>query len=212
MPVYQISVPNLVADQASIASIISGLVVPTSFDTFINANFKLKPTADCDTLILHDFTDYQELGVIDLNDVVVTISYGYRHCCEDVIICDGISFTPNGQYVIENLDEDKEYFATIQIQYTDNTIPSDPQIYTKTFDVCYVKDCCSDSFRELSCTIVSKMNKIADTICCHKKIGRKITKLKDSYLMLSNLYWLYCNSKHPCNDRDQVYCLFNKIK
>jgi len=207
MPVNQISVPNLVADQAAIDAILAGLVVPTSFDTLINANFKLKPTAECETLILYDYTDYQELGVVDINNVIITIAYGYKHCCDNVVICDGIVFTPNGQYVMENLDEDKEYFANVQISYFDGV-----DTWTKTLDTCYVKDCCSDSFKELSCTIISKMNNIADTICCYKKVGRKIVKLKDSYLQLSNLYWLYCNSKNPCNDRDQVYCLFNKIK
>lgn len=209
MPVIPINTPNLATDIAQIATFVANILAsaPTTFDTLINANFQLKPTQDCDAMILHDFTDYQELSVVDVNNVTITVAYGYRSKCEDVILCSGVPLIPNSQLSLENLDEDKEYFCTVDISYFDGV-----DTWTKTLDTCYVKDCCSNSFRELSCTIVSKMNNIADTICCYKKVGRKIVKLKDSYLKLSNLYWLYNHSKNPCNDRDQVYCLFNKIK
>ena len=214
MPVIQISTPNLAADIASIASITATILgnAPIAFDSFINPCFKLKPTQDCDAMILHDFTDYQELTTIDLNDVVITFSYGMSTDCGCAYICSGLPFTPESQYTLENLGEDACYGASIELQYTDNTDPMNPIVYNKTIMVSYEKDCCGESFKELACTILNKMNCIANTICSFKKIGRKIFDLKESYLKLSNLYWLYCNSKEPCNDRDQVYCLFNKIK
>jgi len=209
MPIININTPNLIADLATIAGIIISVeaAAPITFDTLIDACFKLKPTQDCDAMILHDFTDYQKLGVVDLDDVTITIAYGYEGDCGNVEICSGIPFTPNSQYVLEQLQDDDCYYASVQIDYIVG-----PITYTKTFEVSYVKDCCTDSFDTLANKIVNKMNDIADTICTFKKVGRKISVLKNSYLILSNLYWLYCHSKNACNEYEKVYCLYNKMK
>jgi hypothetical protein len=159
-------------------------------------------------MILHDFTDYK---AADLNDITIIIAYGYQRACGNVEICSGIPFTPTSQYVLDNLVEDDCYYASIQIDYV-LTVGDITTTYSKTIEVGYEKDCCTDSFEMLATKMIDKMNYITNTICTFKKVGRKISELKNSYLLLSNLYWLYCHSKSACSEYEKVYCLYNKIK
>jgi hypothetical protein len=217
MPINSINTPNLVTDVASIASITATQqgAATTVFSDVINLCFQLKPTQDCDAMILHDFTDYQELGTVDLNDLTITFSYGIQTDCGVEEICAGLPFTPNSQYTINDLSKDGCYVVSVHIEYSGTGGTTDDPIvfdYTHDFDVHYEKDCCSASFKVVDDNIIAEMRTILGSICTLSKVGRKIKHLKDNYVKLSNLNWLYNNSKDPCSERDKVLCMFNKIK
>jgi len=216
MPVIPINTPNLATDIAQIASFIATILAgaPVTLKSFINPCWTLKPTQDCDALILQDFTDYQELTPIDLNDVVLSSTFGPFSKCDCAIIVDDCStqfVLPNSITSYDQLNQDGLFCAEILIQYTDN-VPIVPVVYTETVKVSFEIDCCEKKYRELSYNIWGKMSDIACTITKLSKVGRNIKKLKKSYLELSNLLWLYYNSIDSCNERDKVFCIFNKIK
>lgn len=210
MPVIPINTPTLAADIAQIAVFVANFLagIPISFDTYINSCFALKPTQDdCDVLILTDFTDYQELGVVDLNDVTVSVSFGQMTDCGCAFTCTGIPMLPNGVMTFDKVTSDGLWGAEIIVTYVLLGIT-----YTKTIRESFVVDCCEKLYRELSYNIWGKMSDIACTITKLSKVGRNIKTLKKSYLQLSNLLWLYYNSVDSCNERDKVFCIFNKIK
>jgi len=210
MPVIPINTPNLATDIAQIATFIATILggAPISFDTYINSCFALKPTQnDCDVLILQDFTDYQELGIVDINDVSISVSFGQMTDCGCVYSCTGLPMLPNAIMTFDKVTSDGLWGAEIVITYVLLGIT-----YTKTIRESFIVDCCEQPYRELSYNIWGKMSDIACTIVKLSKVGRNIKGLNKSYLQLSNLLWLYYNSIDSCNERDKVFCIYNKIK
>jgi len=217
MPVIPINTPNLATDIAQIDTFIATILgnAPTTLNSFINPCWGLKPTGDCGALILTDFTDYQELTTIDLNDVLISVNFGMLSACNcEVLTDDCLSgvLLPNSITSYPELQYDGTYCAEVTIQYTDNTDPQNPIVYTEVIKVTYDIDCCEKKYRELSYNIWGKMSDISCTINCLVKVGRNVKTLKKSYLQLSNLLWLYYHSKDSCEERDKVFCIFNKIK
>ena len=214
MPIININTPNLVADIAQIDAFIVTILAgaPTTVDTFFVPCWTLKPSGDCDTLILTDFTDYDGISAIDLDNVTISATFGpVGDCCEIVTTpCSvGLIILPNAITSYTDLNQDGLYCAEITITYYD---PISELTYTKVMKVAYTSDCCEAKYRDLSYNIWGKMSDIACSITKLTKVGRNIKTLKESYLQLSNLLWLYYNSCDPCIERDKVFCIFNKIK
>jgi hypothetical protein len=217
MPVIPINTPNLATDIAQIATFIATILgnAPTTLNSFFNPCWTLKPTGDCDALILTDVTDYQAITPINLDDVIISSNFGLLGDCGCEIITDGCPpnpLLPNSITTYDQLVKDGVYCAELTIQYTDNTIPSAPVIYTETISVAYESDCCTKKYRALSYNIWGKMSDISCQINCLQKVGRNVKSMKKSYLELSNLLWLYYNSIDSCYESDKVFCIFNKIK
>jgi hypothetical protein len=216
MPVIPINTPNLAVDIAQITTFINAILAaaPTTLNSFFNPCWTLKPTGDCDALILTDETDYQAFGVVPLDDLVITANFGPLSDCDCAIVtndCPPNPLLPNSITTYDQLINDGIYCAEITIQFTDN-FPPVPVVYTETINVSYKLDCCTKKYRELAYNIWGKMSDISCCINDLSKIGRNVKTLKKSYLELSNLLWLYYNSIDSCNERDKVFCIFNKIK
>jgi hypothetical protein len=209
MPIVQINTPNLIADLAQIDTFIGDVEAARAltFDDIINECFSLKPTQDCDTLQLFDDTDYNELEPVNLDNLTITVSLSREDSCGSTVICSGIQVLPNTTQTFDSLDKDGLYCSSVQLDYL-----RDGTLYTKIIYPSYETDCCAELFHSLASTMKSKMASIGCTIVKYSKIGRKITKLKKSYLRISNLKWVYDNSLDACSERDKVYCLYNKIK
>ncbi len=218
MPVKPINTPNLITELADIDTIESSISPPIGFNTYINPIFKLKPTQDCEALILHDYTDYEELYSVSLDEVTIVISYGLlSDCgCEIDYICEGISFTPNSQYVLNNLLKDGVYCVKIEIQYySPFNADRDPQIIdvSTTINSSYKKDCCEKEYKNISRNVWGKMSDLACSISNLAKIGRNTKQKRKSYVKLSNLLYLYYYlSKDACEEKEKVLCAYNKIK
>lgn len=213
MPVILVNTPNLAADLVTIDGFITTIEnnAPTVFSDIINACFKLKPTQDCDAMILHDFTDYQELEAVDLDNLTITFDYGIVTDCGCEWICEGLPFTPNSKYTLDQLQEDGIYCVNIHMSY-DRDEGGPIVTYTSDFKVSYKKDCCEKSYEELGLNIWKNMVNISCCINNFAKIGRPIRDMKASYVKLSNLLWAYYNRFESCVERDKSFCLFNKIK
>jgi len=214
MPIVQINTPNLVSDLATISTTVDSIESnqPLSFDTFIDSCFALKPTQDCSAIRLVDSTKYQQLANINLDDITINYSVTYgKGGCSEAIVCSG-TMSPNEMITLEGVDKDGFYNAEIQVTYT--TDPGTPTevVYTNIIDESYFKDCCTELFGTLVSTMKSKMATIGCTISKYSKIGRNVIKLKDSYLRISNLKWVYDNSFESCGEYEKVFCLYNKIK
>lgn len=212
MPVVVLNIPSIAIRLIEIIGFV-GIIegnAPITLETYINNCFTLKPSQDCDTLILEDHTDYKEiLSDIDLDDVEITVNFGSLSDCDCSIVneCPVQTILPNSITSFSDLESDGIYCAEITITYTLLDIT-----YSRTIKSSFNKDCCDLSYKELSLNVWGRMSDIACTITKLSKIGRNITSLKKSYLKLSNLLWLYYNSVDSCNERDKVFCLFNKIK
>jgi len=217
MPIIPINTPNLAADIVQIAAFVVAIeaTAPITVDTFFNPCWALKPSGDCEALILTDFTDYQAITPIDLNDVSISATFGFLSDCGCEVVVDdcGVKvLLPNSITTYDQLTKDGVFCSDLIITYIDNTIPASPITYTKSVKVSYEVDCCEKKYRELSYNIWGKMSDISCCINSLSKVGRNIKTLKKSYLQLSNLLWLYYNSIDSCNERDKVFCIFNKIK
>jgi len=213
MPVYQILTPNLVTNLTDIDTLSAAIVAatPTSFDTLINDCFKLKPTQDCETLFVEDFTDYQELGVVDINDVTIVVSLSKKNDCGCKLICGGLIVDPNSKITFENLIKDGTYSVEITITYVLD-IFGVPTTFTKTICESYVKDCCKREYKKVSFNICSRMATISCTIAQFSTIGRSIKSLKQSYMTLSNLLWVYYHAADSCLEVEKIKCIYNKIR
>lgn len=213
MAVIDINTPNLSNELNDIESfkVVINDNIQTSFDTLINPCFKLKPTQDCKTLVLKDYTDYQELGNIDINDVSINISYGLKTDCGCNVICENVDFNPNGQFILEKLDSDGVYGFYINISYSRDENGS-LVFYTKTVQQSYTKDCCTSEYEYVGKNIWGNMSDISCSIISLNKIGRNVKSLNKSYRKLSNLLWLYYNSTDSCSEKEKVKCLYTKIK
>jgi hypothetical protein len=225
MPVIPINTPNLVADQAQIAAFILAIeaLAPTTLNTFFTPCWALKPSGDCDALILTDVTDYNVLdpyGVpINIDDITISSNFGPVSDCGCEIVtdeCQSGTLLPNSITTYDQLMRDGKFCAELTITFGWNPVPDDPDnpltYYTEVIKVAYEVDCCTKKYRELAYNIWGKMADISCQINCLVKVGRNVKKLKESYLELSNLLWLYYNSIDSCNERDKVFCIFNKIK
>jgi hypothetical protein len=217
MPIQNINTPNLATELADIDTITGGISVPNSLDTYIKPIIKLKPTQDCEALILKDFTDYQELYPVDISEVTITFSYGLlSDCgCEIDYICQSLTLEPTSSYVLDNLEKDGVYCVEIQMNFsTFNPDAIPPEINeTKTFNVSFRKDCCEKEYKNISRNVWGKMSDLACSIATLSKIGRNVKEKKKSYLKLSNLLYLYYYlSKDACEEKEIVLCTYNKIK
>ena len=214
MPILKINTPNLLSDLDTISTTIDSIEdnKPLNFNTFIDPCFAIKPTQDCNTIRLVDSTKYQGLSNINLDNITsnYSVTYGKSGCSES-IVCSG-AMLPNEMVTIEGVDKDGFYNAKIQITYTINPKTLDEVVYISFIEDSYFKDCCTELFSDLSSIMKSKMATIGCTILKYSKIGRNIIKLKDSYLRISNLKWVYDNSFESCNEYKSVFCLYNKIK
>ena len=218
MPVIPINTPNLAADIVQMAAFVSAIIAgaPNTLNTYFNPCWSLKPTGDCSALILTDETDYQAIGVVDLNDVLISSTFGLLSDCGCEIISDGCPpnpLLPNSVTTYDQLAKDGTYCTEIEVSYT--VIPVgefEPVTFTETIKVAYESDCCEKKYRALSYNIWGKMSDISCDINCLMKVGRNIKNLKKSYLELSNLLWLYYHSIDSCYESDKVFCIFNKIK
>ena len=203
-----ITTPNLAADLISIDIAVAAIIAatPDSFDTYICPAVSLKPTSSCDDYVLTDHTDYQLLGAVDVNDVTITVTFGLMDDC----YCDfGCPESPETNFIISypDLKRDGLYCATVEFTYV-----LGEEIFTKTLKVAYNKDCCTKKFDDISFSVWGKMSQISCTMMSYSKIGKKVNKLRDSYLKLSNMLWLYYNHVDACNDWEKVSCMYNKIK
>lgn len=214
MPVAQINTPNLAAELVAIDGILTNIAnnAPTTFDTIINDCFKLKPTQDCNALILEDFTDYQELEAIDLDNLTISAYIELCDECYDTQPCPAIFIQPNVKTTFDDLHYDGVYCVNIQMTYLRDEGGPDLVEYTKNFKVSYRKDCCEKEYKNIARDIWGKMADIACCINSLRKIGRNTKDLNKSYLKLSNLLYLYYNSFDACYEKDQVLCMYNKIK
>jgi hypothetical protein len=220
MPIIAINTPTLATDVAQIATFISTIEAgaPTTLDSFFAPCWALKPSGDCEALILTDFTDYTSLvdgSPIPPEDLVISSTFGPLSACGCEIVtnsCSTQTLLPGSITSYDSLTQDGVFCAEITITYTDSNDEGDAAVYTKTLKVSYETDCCERKYRELSYNIWGKMSDISCTINKLSKIGRNIKGLKKSYLQLSNLLWLYYNSVDSCNERDKVFCIYNKIK
>ena len=218
MPIIPINTPNLAADIVQMDVFANAIVLsaPITLNTYIKPYWALKPSGDCDALILTDFTNYQELGSVNLDDVVITSKFGTLSECGCEIITDNCpdkSLLPNSITTYDQLNKDGVFCSEITIQYTVGDGSSDnPYIaYSETIKVSYEVNCCEKKFQQLSFNVWGRMSDISCQINCLMKVGRSVKKLKKSYLELSGLLWVYYNSVDACNERDKVFCLFNKI-
>lgn len=215
MPVNQINTPNLAVELAVIDGIKSTIAsnAPTTFDTIINSCWKLKPTQDCGAFILEDFTDYQELEAVDLNELTISTYLEFCGHCENTSPCPAIFIQPNVKtsFADDWVDKDGIYCAVIQITYNRDELGTLVP-YTKTIRQSYRKDCCEKEYKNISRDVWGKMSDIACNIRSLAKVGRNTKVLKKSYLKLSNLLYLYYNSADACFEKDQVLCMYNKIK
>jgi hypothetical protein len=209
MPIININTPNLIADLAQIVA--SEIIIEDSrvlvFSDIINAVFALKPTQDCDTLQLFDFTDYQELENVNMDNLTINVYLARHSSCGEIIEYCSTEIQPNVTTTFENLKEDGLYCAIVQIDYIRDLVP-----YTSIIHESYEKDCCTELFSKLASEMKIKMAKIGCSIVKFSKVGRNIVKLKDSYLKISNLMWVYNNSVDSCYEGDKVHCIYNKIK
>lgn len=220
MSVIQVNTPNLTTDLLDIAN--AKVAIENNADTklldIIPFCFQLKPSNDCDTLRLYDFTDYSKVPDINYDNLTIEVSFGYKKECEcEMIGCSQI-MKPNGVITFEHLDKDGIYGVFVNISYIrEEPIPGPPGsvelvTYTDILQFSYEKDCCSNKYKELNNTIKSDMANKACSEIKLSKIGRSVKQLKKSYVKLSNLNWLYINSKDACNEVEKVNCLYKKIK
>jgi len=210
MPIQNIIVTNLSTKLDDITAIVDNIEAtrePT-IDDYINFCMRVKPTQDCDALFLEDYTDYQELGVVDTSLVSINATFMKKTATCGVPLCSSQVLVVNGKLVFENIDMDGVYGVVVEIIYS--PVGFDP--FTKTLYLGYTVDCCYKKFTEVAKEIWCKMASVSCTIVKYSKVGRKISELKKNYTKLSNLMWVYDNSFDACDERDKVLCLYNKIK
>lgn len=215
MAVINISLPDLGTDLALIASSITTIEgnVPDNLLTFIKPRFIFKGSEDCSTFYLDDVTDYQEVSVVDVANIVLNTTYIYRTSCGDIIPCSSETMTPNGRLEFENSYGDGEYCVSIEMIYTipniDPMLP--PDIYTEINEECLTQNCCQNKLidlrKEIACCMAAASCKINEFKC----IGRSYVKLTSRYLKMSNLLWVIDNTKSSCEDYNSLACLFKKI-
>ena len=214
MSVIVVNTPNLATELAEIVSIRANIALnaPTTFDTLINPCFQLKPTQDCEALILEDFTDYQELVPIDLDNLTINVSLIRKtDCCPEGITCNALTIQPNVKTSFEDLEMDGVYCAIVSLSYVRDELGT-LVTYEKEIRPSYKKDCCEKEYKNISRDVWGKMSDIACCIANLAKIGRNTKELKKSYRKLSNLLYLYYNSVDACYEKDKVLCAYNKIK
>ena len=215
MAVVIISLPNLATEEALIASTIAtieGNAIDTLY-TFIKPRFIFKGSEDCSTFYLDDVTDYQEVSVVDTDNVSMNVTYIYKTSCGDIIDCSAVPFGVNSRLTFQNTYGDGEYCVSIEMIYSipdiDPELP--PTVYTTTVEECLTQDCCNNKIIDLRVNISNCMSETACSVDSNKDIGKSTVKLMSKYLKMSNLLWLLDHTKQGCDSYEGLACIFKSI-
>ena len=206
------NIPNLLVDYNQIVAFRSSIIssIPYYFEHFVTDCFKLKPSQDCETLFLEDFSKWD--GRKLPYDVSIVVSLTKKNDCECIPICSGLTMEPNSKLVFENLIKDGTYAVNIVVTYTVDVPIQGMITFTKVICKSYVKDCCKREYKEVANNIWEKMSGIACTITNFSETGRTVKSLKKSYIALSNLLWVYYHAADSCLEVDKIKCLYTKIR
>lgn len=180
---------------------------------------RLKPRVmlksnDCNTIVIQDFTELQEIVVFSQNDSYAVSYTIYKKCCDRYELIQNETVLANGDKVIfDTSDYGPGVYRVVfdySVVYTSSLLGA--QTLTRQ-DVCEIElDCCPGLQEGVLCKAKELLRDIGCVVTGWTEIGRDARQKIKDLIMIDHYIYLLDNFDLSCPELDTIDCALNKFK